>query len=75
LVGVGNAGTVNLGGGGGSGGTTSTGGAGGSGTVIIAFANTADDPAISGGLVYSRSTARAGFVVYSFTSGTGTINW
>jgi hypothetical protein len=43
--------------------------------VIIAFANTADDPSISGGLVYSRSTSRSGFVVYSFTSGTGTINW
>jgi hypothetical protein len=31
---------------------------------------------VGGGLTFSRSTSsRSGYIVYSFTSGTGTVSW
>jgi hypothetical protein len=51
-----------------------TGGSGGSGTVIIAYPDSF--PALSsigGGLTYSQPTSRAGFRLYVFTAGTGTV--
>jgi len=70
------AGTTNTGGGGGGNGSSSTSGtAGGSGVVIIAYPST--NTALSSigvGLTYSVSTtSRAGYRVYTFTSGTGTV--
>jgi hypothetical protein len=66
------AGGVNTGGGGGGGDTAAS---GGSGVVIIAYPST--EPAftsIGGGLTYSVSTvSRAGYRVYTFTAGTGTV--
>jgi hypothetical protein len=75
---AGGAGTANRGGGGGGGGYNySAGGAGGSGVVIIAYPSTV--PAlvdITGTLTYNVDTAtRAGYRVYRFTGGTGTIEW
>ena len=75
---VGTAGTSNTGGGGGGGGYPQAyyaSGAGGSGVVIIAYADTY--PAIAtipGTLTYNQPT-RAGYRVYRFTSGTGTITF
>ena len=72
------AGTTNLGGGGGGGRAAISGGAGangGSGVVVIAYPNTFAEPtSISGGLTYDQPT-RAGYRVYRFTAGTGTITW
>jgi len=77
--GAGNAGSENTGGGGGAGGFTGSvqaGAAGGSGIVILAHANTISNAIVSAGLTYTLSTiSRPGFLVYSFTAGTGTINW
>jgi hypothetical protein len=43
--------------------------------VIIAYPDTFTAPlAISGGLTYNEPT-RAGYRVYRFTAGTGTITW
>jgi hypothetical protein len=70
-------GTANTGGGGGcasdSGGVTT----GGSGIVIIAYPSTSRAiTSISAGLAYSVSTvSRAGYRVYTFTGGTGTVTW
>jgi hypothetical protein len=50
-------------------------GAGGSGIVIIRYADTFDDLAyIDPGLVYTKSTA-SGAKIFSFTAGTGTIQF
>jgi hypothetical protein len=73
----GSAGTANLGGGGGGtqgypAGTSSPGNAGGSGVVIIAYPDTKPALTISGGLTYNEPT-RAGYRVYRFTAGSGTI--
>jgi hypothetical protein len=53
------------------------GGAGGSGIVIIAYPDSFIAPtSISVGLTYSVSTvSRAGYRVYTFTAGTGTITF
>jgi hypothetical protein len=70
-------GGTNLGGGGGcasdSGGVTT----GGSGIVIIAYpSGSRAITSISAGLAYSVSTvSRAGYRVYTFTGGTGTVTW
>jgi hypothetical protein len=68
--------TVNTGSGGGGAYNTTT-GAGGSGIVIIAFPDTFPAiTAIGAGLTYSVSTvSRAGYRVYTFTAGTGTVNF
>jgi len=73
-------GAANTGGGGG-GGTqfrgTSAGanGAGGSGVVVIAYSNSYPAPtSISGGLTYDQPT-RAGYRVYRFTAGSGTVTF
>jgi hypothetical protein len=75
---AGSAGVVNTGGGGGGGGGSyGAGGAGGSGVVILAYP--LSQPALSSigaGLTYTvNTTARAGYRVYRFTAGTGTISW
>ena len=67
------------GGGGGSGsGTgsgTGTGGAGGSGVVIISYPSSNTDLiSIGAGLTYSKTTS-GGNTIYTFTAGTGSINW
>jgi hypothetical protein len=74
---AGESGAANTGGGGGGGyngtPTTRNGGAGGSGVVVIAYPNTF--PALSsipGTLTYDQPT-RAGYRVYRFTAGSGTI--
>ena len=73
-------GTANTGGGGGAGSDapSNASGAGGSGVVIIAFPTSAGlyiNP-ITGSLTYTSSTSsRAGFTVYTFTGGTGTITF
>jgi hypothetical protein len=77
--GAGTAGTANTGsgGGGGAGGAApgGNGAAGGSGIVIIAYPDTYPAPTtIGAGLTYDQPT-RAGFRVYRFTAGTGTIVW
>jgi hypothetical protein len=68
---------VNTGGGGG--GTIGLGAAaaGGSGVVIIAYPSTyAAITTIGAGLTYSVSTvSRAGYRVYTFTAGTGTVTF
>jgi hypothetical protein len=66
------AGTANTGGGGGGGDTVAS---GGSGVVIIAYPDSSPAlTSIAGGLTYSVSTvSRAGFRVYTFTAGTGTV--
>jgi len=75
------AGGINLGGGGGGGGEsnpgsgfqTGGGGAGGSGIVIIRYSNSYKDlTSISAGLTYTKTTP-SGYIVYTFTAGTGTI--
>jgi hypothetical protein len=73
---TGTSGTINTGGGGG--GSISTGGgAGGSGIVVIAYPNTFSDLASIGvGLTYTKdTTSRAGYIVYIFTAGTGSVSW
>jgi hypothetical protein len=53
-----------------------TGGAGGSGVIIIAYPTSkAALTTISGGLTYTlaNNTTRAGYYVYTFTAGTGTV--
>jgi hypothetical protein len=81
--------TVNTGGGGGGGGdATSTGGAGGSGIVIISYPNTSRDiVSFTAGLtvngisttgsnaVTPDTTSLAGYKIYKFTAGTGTIQF
>ena len=74
-------GTANTGGGGGGGNyegpdaSTQAGGNGGSGVVILAYPNTyAAITTITGTLTYDQPT-RAGYRVYRFTSGTGTITF
>jgi len=76
---TGGAGTPNTGGAGGGGLAvgSGSGGAGGSGVVIIAYpSSNAPLSSISGGLTYSVSTvSRTGYRVYTFTAGTGPIQW
>lgn len=73
----GQAGTANTGGGGGATYQYNSGGTGGSGIVIIAYPNSFPNiTSIGGGLTYSLSTtSRSGYKVYSFTAGTGSIQW
>jgi len=77
---AGSPGTANLGGGGGGASdlaaiVSSGGGNGGSGVVIIAYPDTfAPITSITGTLSYTEPT-RAGYRVYRFVSGTGTIKW
>jgi hypothetical protein len=69
---------VNTGSGaGGNGSGATSGGSGGSGVVIIAYPDTlAPLSSIGGGLTYSVSTSsRTGYRVYTFTAGTGNIQW
>ena len=77
-------GAPNTGGGGGAVGQTfsNTGtfsaGAGGSGVVIMAYASAGTSPltTIDAGLTYSLdTTTRAGYRIYKFTQGTGTVSW
>jgi hypothetical protein len=70
------AGTANTGGGGGGSGGGFGGASkdGGSGIVVIAYPDTQAAPTISGGLTYTEPT-RAGYRVYRFTAGTGTITF
>ena len=76
--GSGTSGTVNTGGGGGarssSTGANVIGGNGGSGVVIIAYDSTKKDLTVGAGLTYS-STTSGGNKIYTFTAGTGTVNW
>jgi hypothetical protein len=79
-IGNGAAGTANLGGGGGGGAGNSingSGGNGGSGVLIIAYPDTyAALSSIGVGLTYTVSTSsRSGYRVYTFTAGTGSIQW
>lgn len=73
-------GAPNTGGGGGGGNfngvspSSQSGGNGGSGVVIIAYPNTEPVLTISNGLTYDQPT-RAGYRVYRFTAGTGTITF
>jgi hypothetical protein len=73
---AGSAGTTNRGGGGGGGNVSNaTGSAGGSGIVVIAYPSTSADLAsIGGGLTYTKTTV-GGNTIYTFTAGTGTIQW
>ena len=84
--GVGVAGTANTGGGGGGSGngTSGVGGAGGSGVVIIAYLDGFPNlTAVSAGLTCNGSAgnttpdtaSRAGYKIYKFTAGTGTITF
>jgi len=72
-------GTANTGSGGGGGGSSTSGtfakgGNGGSGVVIIAYPNTYPNLSVSAGLSYTlNTTSRAGYKVYKFTGGSGTI--
>jgi hypothetical protein len=72
---AGGANTGTGGGGGGGLGSGNNGSAGGSGVVILAYPST--EPAltsIGGGLTFSVDTvSRAGYRVYTFTAGTGTV--
>lgn len=77
----GTSGTTNTGGGGGAGGANGSGGSGGnggnggSGIVIIAYPDTFSAiTTIPGTLTYDQPT-RAGYRVYRFTAGTGTITF
>ena len=73
----GTAGTDGLGGGGGGGSQGGASGKGGNGVVIIAYSNIYRNLAsIGAGLTYTLdTTTRAGYKVYKFTAGTGTISW
>jgi hypothetical protein len=72
------AGSSNTGGGGGGAGvgynSAGYGGAGGSGVVIIAYPDTFKALVVGSGLTYDQPT-RAGYRVYRFTAGTGTVSW
>lgn len=72
----GTAGATNTGsgGGGGYGHASSRGGSGGSGVLIIAYPDTLPALAIGSGLTYDQPT-RAGYRVYRFTAGSGTITF
>jgi hypothetical protein len=71
--GAGAAGTANTGGGGG-GGATSSGGNAGSGVVIIAYSSAFGELNVGAGLTFTLdASSRAGFNVYTFTAGTGTV--
>jgi hypothetical protein len=49
---------------------------GGSGVVIIAYPSSYSALTVGAGLTYSVSTtSRTGYRVYTFTGGTGTVNW
>jgi hypothetical protein len=73
-AGVGSPGTDGLGGGGGGGYFPA--GRGGNGVVILAYSSSSGNiGTVTGNLVYSYSTARSGYKVYTFTSGTGTVLW
>jgi hypothetical protein len=68
-------GTVNTGSGGGGCGTSAAGGQGGSGVVIVRYPSTeANLSSIGGGLTFSWSSA-GGVKTYTFTAGSGNINW
>lgn len=68
-------GTANTGGGGGGAGPN--GGNGGSGIVIIAYPTSKAYATIGAGLTYTLDdgVSRPGFKVYTFTQGSGTIQW
>ena len=70
-------GSPNTGGGGGGGGRDSSGANGGSGIVIIAYPTSKIDATIGAGLTYTfdNGVSRPGFKVYTFTAGSGTIQW
>jgi len=81
---AGGSGSPNTGGGGAAGtltgasisGTLGTGGSGGSGVVVIAYSNNLPLNYISTGLTYTSSTtARSGYRLYTFTTGTGSVSW
>lgn len=76
-TGAGTSATANRGGGGGGGGgNNGASGNGGSGVVIIAYPDTvAAITSIGVGLTYTVSSSRSGYRVYTFTAGTGTIQW
>jgi hypothetical protein len=75
----GNASPANRGSGGGGGGgdnltTSYIGGTGSDGVIVIAYPNSVVPATISGGLTYDQPT-RAGYRVYRFTAGSGTITF
>jgi hypothetical protein len=74
LGGAGSNGTANTGGGAAGGSyNAGNGGTGGSGIVIIAYPDTYPPlTSIGGGLTYTQPT-RAGYRVYQFTAGTGSV--
>ena len=81
---AGSNGATNTGTGGGGGGGATVGLNGGSGVVILSYpAEYSDLASVSAGLVCNGSagnavantTLRAGYKIYQFTSGTGTISW
>jgi len=66
--------SANTGGGGSGGSSSANGGAGGSGIVVIAYPDIYPDLYVGSGLTYTKNTtSRAGYKVYKFTSGSGTI--
>ena len=68
-------GSANTGGGSGGSRDGSTGN-GGSGIVVIAYDSSKKDPTISVGLTYTKdTTSRAGYKIFKFTSGTGTVTF
>lgn len=71
--GLGGGSTANRGGGGN--GNWGTSGAGGSGVVIIAYPDTYDDPIITGATYTKDTVTRAGYKVFTFTAGTGSVLW
>lgn len=74
--GAGTAGTVNTGsgGGGGSSSGSSAGGAGGSGLVVLKYPDNLQIT-IGSGLTASTATPSGGFIVTTFTSGTGSVSF
>ena len=80
-AGTAQSGTPNTGGGGGGAGGIGNGqdgglrgGNGGSGILVLAYPNTEPALTISGGLTYDQPT-RAGYRVYRFTAGSGTVTF
>jgi hypothetical protein len=75
--GTGTPGTPNTGGGGGGAGSSANASSGGSGIVIIAYPNTNPNiTTIPGTLTYILdTTTRAGYKVYKFTAGSGTVTF
>jgi hypothetical protein len=72
---TGTSGAANTGSGGGGGrGDSGTGGSGANGVVVIAYPNSFIAPTISEGLTYDQPT-RAGYRVYRFTAGSGTVTF